>query len=88
MTTKPNYGIDPDKLSVARARLVVAVGRDVPWYEFADLSGLTMGTISNIRSGKSGGTHRTWQKIVDMLRSKGVAIIDTDLLSPVQMSAN
>lgn len=82
MTTTQNYGIDPNKLSVARGKLIVALGRDVTWYEFADLANITPGTISNLRSGRTGGTVQTWRKIVDMLRSRGVAVIDTDLVSP------
>lgn len=82
MQTDQNYGIDPNKLSIARGKLIVALGRDVTWQEFAALANITPGTISNLRAGRTGGTVNTWKKIVDMLRSQGVAIIDTDLLSP------
>ena len=82
MTNKPKYAISPDKLATARGALIVALGRDVKWEDFADMADLNIGTICNIRYGRSGGTPRTCGKIVDMLRSNGVAISDDDLLIP------
>lgn len=82
MSTVPNYAIDPNKLSTARGHLIVALGRDVKWQEFAKLCDLTLGTISNIRNGRSGGNPSTWQKIVNALRANGVTITEESLLRP------
>lgn len=85
MTTTVNYAIHPNKLAEARGKLIVAIGHDINWSEFAQLCGITLGTVSNIRNGRSGGTTRTGEKIVDALRAHGVAITLEDLLAPAHL---
>lgn len=84
MTTVPNFAIDPNKLATARAQLIVALERDVNWTEFAKICGITIGTICNIRSGRTGGNIKTLNKIEAALRSHGVSITGDSLLRPVQ----
>lgn len=87
MTTIQNFAIDPNKLATARAKLIVALERDVNWAEFAKICGLTAGTICGIRNGRTGGNIKTLNKIEAALRSHGVTITGDSLLRPVQASS-
>ena len=75
------YRIDPDKLAVARGRLIAAVGRDVTWREFAEMANVSVGTISGILNGRTHGSSKTVESIVVMLRQYGVPVLADDLLS-------
>ena len=72
--------ISPDKLEVARGRLIAAVGHDVDWKTFARWAGISPHTLSGIINGRSNGSPATLERIVSMLRNRGVPILTDDLL--------
>lgn len=74
------YSIDPYKLDVVRAKLIERKGRDVSWSEFSEIVGLTLNTISNIRHGRSSGSARSIERIVNAMLREGVQISHYDLL--------
>ena len=75
--------ISATKLDVARARLIIAVGHDVEWRQFADWASLSPHTIAGIRNGRSAGSTKTVRSIIEMLRDRGVNILTDDLLESV-----
>lgn len=79
----PLKRITANKLDAARARLILALGHDVEWKQFAEWAGLSPHTISGIRAGRSGGTPETARKIIDMLRHNGVNMLTDDLFETV-----
>jgi hypothetical protein len=72
--------ISADKLAVARARLIAAVGHDVEWRTFARWAGVSPHTLSGILNGRSHGSPHTLERIVAMLRKRGVPILTDDLV--------
>lgn len=81
------HKISPNKLEIARGRLIVAVGHNVTWYTFARWAGLSPHTIAGILNDRSGGSPATVEKIITMLRKRGVAILTEDLVERVPVTA-
>lgn len=70
------------KLDHYRGLLIANLSRDITWSEFADMADISPHTIKNIRNGHTGGSPRTLERIVAMLRSNGVNAKMVDLLQP------
>jgi hypothetical protein len=73
--------IDKEKLEVARARLSVLTGRHVEWHEVAKWSKLSEQTIANLRVGRTHGSARSILRLIEMFRSRGVAVSMRDLIN-------
>lgn len=78
----PEYGISGRKIEAYRGALMVALGRDVSWAEFARLADLNIHTIKGIRHGRSSGSTKTVHQITAMLRKHGIDMRSEDLLIP------
>lgn len=76
--------ISADKLAVARGRLIAAVGHDVEWKTFARWAKVSPHTLSGILHGRSNGSPHTLERIVVMLRDRGVPMLTDDLLDQVK----
>ncbi len=76
--------ISADKLAVARGRLIAAVGHDVEWKTFARWAKVSPHTLSGILHGRSNGSPHTLERIVAMLRNRGVPMLTDDLLDQVK----
>ena len=79
--------ISADKLAVARGRLIAAVGHDVEWKTFARWADVGPGTLSGILHGRSNGSPHTLERVVAMLRQRGVPILTDDLIATVESLA-
>lgn len=73
--------ISGSKLEVLRGRLIAQTERNINWLKFAKICNLTPNTIYNLRSGKTGGTMVTCDKIVNGLRRHGLDVGIDDLLA-------
>lgn len=83
----PTVKISPNGLAIARAKLVLALGRDVQWKEFADIVGLTPATIAGIRTRRTNSSPESASKIVTACRGLGAnvtlqEILEEDILQP------
>lgn len=78
------HRISPNKLEVARGRLIMAVGHDVTWRVFSRWTGVSPHTIAGILNNRSGGSPATVEKIIAMMRKRGVPILTDDLIEPVK----
>lgn len=77
--------IDPSKVEIARGQLIVKLGRDITWGEFAEICDLSGHTISNLKSGRTGGSPITLRKLVLALRAHGVPVVEEDFLTPASL---
>ena len=73
--------IDPDSLAVVRARLVLALGREVTWNEFAEICEVAPSTISNLKAGRTPGSIRTANLIRKGCAKHKVYVRLTDIIS-------
>ena len=77
--------ISVDKLHVASGRLIAAVGHEVEWKTFCRWANLSPHTLSGILNGRSNGSPHTLERIVAMLRERGVPILTEDLVDHVEV---
>jgi hypothetical protein len=78
---KKNYRVDPDNLAVLRGRLIVLLGRDVEWKEFAEICEITPGTISNLKAGRTYGSIKTANLIRSGCAKHKLYVRLTDIIS-------
>jgi len=83
------YRVDPNKLAVVKAHLMIRKQRDISWSEFAEITGVLLNTLSNIRNGRSTGSAQTVQRITSAMIREGVSITHHDLItSPLELPTN
>lgn len=75
------YRVDPRKLEVMRARIVIELGHDIAWYKLSESCGLSTNTLSNLINGRSTGRAKTVRAIINYARKIGVNAKETDLLT-------
>jgi hypothetical protein len=73
--------IDPDSLAMLRARLVLALGREVDWGEFATICELAPSTLSNLKAGRTPGSIKTANLIRRGCAKHKVYVRLTDIIS-------
>lgn len=81
--------INPRKLEILRGRLIASLGHNVPWSEMAKMirelgpphEHFCAHTFSNIRTGKSKGSIKTANAIIDLMIRNGILVEPDDLIT-------
>lgn len=82
MATK-RYGITPENMERARARMIASSGKGLTWKDFSNVSGVSQNTISNILNGRTNGSIRTARLIMAAAPKFNLVLHLEDLLSPL-----